>query len=97
MSSQVRRELVALACERNQSKRRACELTCVARSGLGYRSVRAEHDAPVLKAMCRLSAQNPRYGYRRIRVFLAREGYAKPGRISKIAKCARTLRHDRFA
>ena len=71
----MRREQVALACERGLSKRRACELTCVARSGLGYRSVRAERDAPVLKAMCRLSAQYPRYGYRRIRVFLAREGY----------------------
>jgi putative transposase len=75
VSSQVRREQVALACERGLSKRRACELTGVARSGLGYRSVRAERDAPLLRAMCRLSAQYPRYGYRRIRVFMAREGY----------------------
>ena len=74
MSSQARREQVALACERGHSKRRACELMGVARSGLGYRSVRAERDRPTLEAMKRLAAQYPRYGYRRIRVFLRREG-----------------------
>ncbi len=74
VSSQARREQVALACERGHSKRRACELMGVARSGLGYRSVRAERDRPTLEAMKRLAAQYPRYGYRRIRVFLRREG-----------------------
>jgi putative transposase len=76
VSSQVRREQVALACERGLSKRRACELIEIARSGLVYRSVRAERDAPTLAAMKRLAAQYPRYGYRRIRVFLRREGLA---------------------
>lgn len=75
MSSQARREQVALACERGHSKRRACELMAIARSGLGYRSVRAERDRPTLEAMKRLAAQYPRYGYRRIRVFLRREGH----------------------
>ena len=75
MSSQVRREQVALACERGLSKRRACELLEIARSGLTYRSVRAERDRPAIEAMKRLSAQYPRYGYRRIRVFLRREGH----------------------
>jgi putative transposase len=35
--------------------------------------VRAERDAPSLEAMRRLAAQYPRYGYRRIRIFLRRE------------------------
>jgi transposase InsO family protein len=47
----------------------------VARSALDYRSVRAERDAPSLEAMRRLAAQYPRYGYRRIRIFLRREGH----------------------
>ena len=76
MSSQVRREQVALACERGLSKRRACELIEIARSGLKYCSVRAERDQPTIDAMKRLSAQYPRYGYRRIRVFLKREGHS---------------------
>ena len=76
MSSQARREQVALACERGHSKRRACELIEIARSGLAYCSVRTERDAPTLEAMKRLAAQYPRYGYRRIRVFLRREGHS---------------------
>lgn len=32
-------------------------------------------DAPVLAAMQELSAQSPRYGYRRIRIFLRRQGF----------------------
>lgn len=76
VSSQARREQVALACERGHSKRRACELMEIARSALTYRSVRTERDAPTLEAMKRLAAQYPRYGYRRIRVFLRREGHA---------------------
>ena len=64
-----------LACARGVSKRRACELIEIARSGLTYRSVRAERDAPVIEAMKRLAAQYLRYGYRRIRVFMRREGH----------------------
>jgi len=71
----VCREQVAFACERGLWKRRACELIEIARSGLGYVSVRTEPDAPALAAMKRLAAQYPRYGYRRIRVFLRRQGH----------------------
>ena len=43
---------------------------------LQYRSVRTERDAPALDAMRRIAAKYPRYGYRRIRIFLHREGHA---------------------
>ena len=46
-----------------------------ARSTLGYVSTLAERDGPVIEAMKRLAGQYPRYGYRRIRIFLRREGY----------------------
>src|SRR5206468_1725592 len=45
------------------------------RSILNYRSVRAERDAPALDAMRRIAAMYPRYGYRRVRIFLRREGH----------------------
>lgn len=48
----------------------------VSRSTLGYESILAVKDAPVLAAMHRLSAEYPRYGYRRICIFLRREGYS---------------------
>jgi putative transposase len=41
-----------------------------------YRPVRAERDAPVVAVMKRLAQQYPRYGYRRIRIFLKHEGHA---------------------
>jgi putative transposase len=41
----------------------------------GYQSRLIVADAPVLSAMRRLAAQYPRYGYRRIRIFLHREGH----------------------
>ena len=41
---------------------------------MGYRLRQPIKDAPALTAMRRLSAQYPRYGYRRIRIFLRREG-----------------------
>ena len=75
VSSQAKREAVTFAMARGHPERRACELIGISRSMLGYRSVRAEHDAPVIAAMKRLAQQYPRYGYRRIRIFLKREGY----------------------
>lgn len=74
MSSQLRREQVAFARERGLSQRRACELLEVSRSTLSYKPVGADRDAPAIDAMKRLAAQYPRYGYRRIRIFLRREG-----------------------
>lgn len=47
----------------------------VSRSALGYQSRLASRDAPVIEAMSDLARQYPRYGYRRIQVFLARQGF----------------------
>ena len=76
VSPQARREQVALACQRGLSKRRACGLVELPRSCLGYELRLPAKDAPVMEAMRSLSSQYPRYGYRRIRVFLRREGHA---------------------
>ena len=75
VSASVRREQVAYVLQRGRSVRRACALLSVARSTLGYESKVVQKDAPVLKAMQELSAQYPRYGYRRIQVFLERQGH----------------------
>ena len=75
MSVKARRHQVAYAVKRGLSKRRACRLLSVARSGLGYQSRLAARDAPVVDAMGELARQYPRYGYRRIQVFLARQGH----------------------
>ena len=69
----VRREQVAYARRRGLSQRRSCTLLTVARSALSYRSAKTVRDAPVLARMAALSAQYPRYGYRRIRIFLGRD------------------------
>lgn len=74
VSPQARREQVVWLCQGGLSKRRACGLLGVARSGLSYRLRQPAKDAPAVAAMRRLSSQYPRYGYRRIRIFLQREG-----------------------
>ena len=66
VGARVRRPQVAYARARGLSGRRACALLSVARSTLGYQSRLVDGDAP---------AQSPRYGYRRIRIFLKREGH----------------------
>ena len=71
----VRRQQVAYVRSRGLSLRRACALMSVARSALNYESRLIARDAPALAAMCELAAQYPRYGYRRIQVFLARRGH----------------------
>ena len=76
VSSQARRDQVALAMERGHSQRQVCELIDLPRSMLKYRSVRAERDVPAIAAMRRIAAMYPRYGYRRIRIFLQREGHS---------------------
>ena len=75
VSPQARREQVELACQRGLSERRACGLLDVARSTLSYNLRLPAKDAPVIEAMKTLSAQYPRYGYRRIRIFLRRQGF----------------------
>jgi putative transposase len=71
----VRRRQVAYLHQRGLSLRQACALMSVARSTLRYRSRLIERDAPVVAVMRELAAQYPRYGYRRIQVFLARRGH----------------------
>jgi putative transposase len=75
VSAPARRQQVAYACGRGLSQRRACALLSVSRSALNYCSRMVSKDAPVLSAMVLLSAQYPRYGYRRIQVFLDRQGH----------------------
>jgi len=75
VSAHARRSQVAYAQRRGVSVRKACALLSVARSTLGYESRLVKRDAPVVVAMRELAAQYPRYGYRRIQVFLARRGH----------------------
>jgi putative transposase len=74
VSACVRRKQIAYVRQRGISLRRACALLQVARSTVGYESALAKRDAPVIEAMRELAAQYPRFGYRRIQVFLARRG-----------------------
>jgi putative transposase len=75
--------------ERGHSQRQACELIELPRSILKYRSLRAERDAPALDAMRRIAATYPRYGYRRVRIFLRREGHGmSPERAYRLWRAA---------
>ena len=56
------------------SKRRACTLLSGARSGLDHQCKMAVKDQPIVAAMRQYSEQYPRYGARRIRIFLRRDG-----------------------
>jgi len=75
VSVPARRSQVGYATGHGLSQRRACTLFSVGRSALCYRSRKAEKDAPVLARMRELAAQYPRYGYRRICIFLGRDGH----------------------
>lgn len=70
-----RRRQVSYAQSRGISIRRACRLMQVARSAVYYQPRMADRDASALAAMVMLSAQYPRYGYRRIQVLLERQGH----------------------
>ena len=49
-----------------------------------------ERDAPVLAQMTEFAARYPRYGYRRIRIFLARDGHPmSPGRAHRLWRAAK--------
>ena len=74
VSAPGRRLQVKFANGRGLSVRRACALIGVARSSVDYKAKMPEKDAPVVKAMKALSSQYPRYGYRRIHIFLHRDG-----------------------
>jgi len=87
VSVPARRSQVAYATGHGLSQRRACTLIGVGRSALRYRSTKAETDAPVLARMAALAAQYPRYGYRRIAIFLEREGH-----VMSFGRCHRLWR-----
>jgi putative transposase len=76
VGARVRRQQVAYAVSRGLSSRRACALLSVARSTLRYQSRLAARDEAPLAKMRELASQYPRYGYRRIRIFLKRAGHA---------------------
>jgi len=76
VGARVRRQQVAYAVARGLSSRRACALLSVARSTLTYQSRLAARDEASLAKMRELAGQYPRYGYRRIRIFLKRAGHA---------------------
>ena len=81
----ARRKQVAFVRGGGVSLRRACHLLSVARSAMRYESKLALRDAPVVAAMRELGAQYPRYGYRRILVYLERRGMAmSPDRAHRI-------------
>jgi putative transposase len=92
VSVPARREQVSFAEKRGLSQRRACTLMKVGRSALRYRSLKATRDAPVVARMRELSGQYPRYGYRRIRIFLGRDGFEmSPGRAHRLWRQAKLL------
>jgi len=62
-------------CERGLSIRRACALLKVSRSALRYESRIERRDAPLVAIMRELALRYPRYGYRRMQVFLERRGF----------------------
>lgn len=71
---QARLTQARYAISRGLSQRRACTLMAVSRSGIYYKPTMPMKDAPIIEAMQRLSGQYPRFGSRRIRIFLGREG-----------------------
>jgi hypothetical protein len=74
VSAQAWLEQVCYAVQRGLSQRRACALMSAARSGLHYELRTPLKDAPVIEAMKELSEQFPRFGARRIQIFLQRQG-----------------------
>jgi putative transposase len=75
VSVQVRKQQVRYAVERGVSQRRACTLMQISRAMLTYEHRMPVKDAGASLRMKELSAQYPRYGYRRIRIFLGRDGF----------------------
>lgn len=77
MSPARRREAVARAMASNPiSERRACRVLGVPRSTHRYVGRAREREEALLLRIRTLARENPRYGYRRIRALLNREGWA---------------------
>ena len=58
------------------SERRACEAIGQPRSTQRYEPKEAEDEKPLVRRMKQLSAEHPRYGYRRVWALLRRERFA---------------------
>lgn len=67
-------EQVSYATSRGLNQRMACALLNVSRSNLYYSHKMRVKDEPVIEAMKKLSGMYPRFGSRRIRIFLKRDG-----------------------
>ena len=74
VSVQARLEQASYAFERGLSQRMTCALLKISRSNLYYQHKMPAKDAPVIEAMKKLSGIYPRFGSRRIRIFLQRDG-----------------------
>jgi len=74
VSVQARMEQASYAIERGLNQRMTCALLKVSRSNLYYSHKMPVKDAPVINAMKTLSGTYPRFGSRRIRIFLQRDG-----------------------
>ena len=73
--SPARRQQVQYARARGLSSRTACALMNVSRSTLKYQTRQPVRGAPVITVMRELSAKYPRFGYRRIGVYLETAGH----------------------
>jgi putative transposase len=72
----VKREAVAHLCEMHGvSQRRACDVLQIDRATVRYLSRRPD-DVELRDAIRRVSRERRRFGYRRIHVMIAREGFA---------------------
>jgi putative transposase len=74
VSVQARLEQASYAMKRGLSQRMTCTLLKISRSNLYYSHKMPVKDAPVIEAMKTLSGTYPRFGSRRIRIFLQRDG-----------------------
>jgi putative transposase len=74
VSVQARMEQVSYATSRGLNQRTACALLNVNRSNLYYSHKMPVKDEVVIEEMKKLSGMYPRFGSRRIRIFLRREG-----------------------
>lgn len=74
VSVQARCDQAQYAIDRGVTHRRACTLLSISRCSLYYDPKMPEKDAPVINAMKELSRTYPRFGSRRIRIFLQRTG-----------------------
>jgi putative transposase len=71
----ARRQVVEFIKMRHISERCGCRLVSLNRKSCRYRKRRRSDDA-LLKRLCELAIEHPRFGYRRIHALLKRENFA---------------------